>query len=80
MENLLRVATVSAASAEAAVPLVTTTLAVEAAAAGAPHIGLAGELAAEVIAEAEAMQSHRHLTRRLRYPPQNRRNRAQKVL
>jgi hypothetical protein len=32
-------------------------LEVEAAAAGAPHTGLAGELVAEAIAEAEAMQT-----------------------
>jgi hypothetical protein len=45
LEDLLRVVTVPA------------TLAVEAVAVGAPHMGLAGELAAGAIAEAEAMQT-----------------------
>jgi hypothetical protein len=42
-------------------------LAAEAAAAGAPHMGLEGELVAEAIAEAEAMQTATslRLTRRL---------------
>jgi hypothetical protein len=51
LEDLLRVAIVPA---EAALPLVTATPAEEAAAVGAPHMGLAGEPAAEAIAEAEA--------------------------
>jgi hypothetical protein len=42
LEGLLSAATVPAAPAEAAAPLVTATPAVEAAAAGAPHTELAG--------------------------------------
>jgi hypothetical protein len=55
--DLLRAATVSAAPAVVAALLLMATLEVEAAAAGAPHTGLAGELVAEEIAEAEATQT-----------------------
>jgi hypothetical protein len=54
LEDLLRVAIVPVVPAEASLPLVTATPAEEAAAVGAPHMGLAGEPAAEAIAEAEA--------------------------
>jgi hypothetical protein len=57
LEDLLRAATVPAAPAEAVAPVVTATLAVEVAAAGAPHTGLVGEPAVEAIAEAEATQT-----------------------
>jgi hypothetical protein len=50
LEDLLRVVTVSVASAGAAMALVTAMPAAEAAAVGAPHTGLAGELAAGAIA------------------------------
>jgi hypothetical protein len=49
---------------EAAVPLVTTTLVVDAAAAGDPHTGLVGEPVAEAIAEAEAAQTATSLVSR----------------
>jgi hypothetical protein len=54
LEDLLRVATVPAVPAEAVVPPVTVTMVVEAAAAGAPHTGLAGERTAGAVTEAEA--------------------------
>jgi hypothetical protein len=57
LEDLLRAVTVLAAPTEAAAPLVTVTRAVEAAAVGAPHTGLAGELAAGAIVGAEATQT-----------------------
>jgi hypothetical protein len=57
LEDLLRAVTAPVALTLVAVPLVTVTLAVEAAAAGAPHTGLAGEPAAKVIAEAEVTQT-----------------------
>jgi hypothetical protein len=57
LEDLLRAAKVPVAPALVAVPLVMVTLAVEAVAAGAPHMGLAGELAVEAIVEAEATQT-----------------------
>jgi hypothetical protein len=57
LEDLLRAATLSAALAEATMLLVTATLAVEAAAVGAPHTELEGEPAAEAIAEAKATQT-----------------------
>jgi hypothetical protein len=53
-EGLFRAVTVPAVEVEAATPLVTAMLVVEAAAAGAPHTELAVELAAEAITEAEA--------------------------
>jgi hypothetical protein len=64
---------VSVAPEEAAAALVTATPAVEATAAGAPHTGLAGEVAAGAIAGVEATQTatSRRRTRRLRCPPQN---------
>jgi hypothetical protein len=52
--DLLRTTTVPAAPVVVAALLLMVMLAVEAAAAGAPHTGLAGELVAEVIVEAEA--------------------------
>jgi hypothetical protein len=55
--DLLRAATVLAAPTVAAPLLLMVMLAAEAVAAGAPHTGLAGELVAEAIAEAEAMQT-----------------------
>jgi hypothetical protein len=55
--DLLRAATVPAAPVVVAALLLMVMLEVEAAAAGAPHTGLAGELVAEAIAEAEAMQT-----------------------
>jgi hypothetical protein len=55
LENLLRAATVPAAPAEAAVALIVATA--EAAAAGAHHTMLAGELVAAAIAGAEATQT-----------------------
>jgi hypothetical protein len=55
--DLLKAATVPVAPVVAAALLLMVTLAVEAAAAGAPHTGLAGELVAEAIAEAEATQT-----------------------
>jgi hypothetical protein len=55
--DLLRAATVSAALVVVAVRRLMVMLAAEAVAAGAPHMGLAGELVAEVIAEAEATQT-----------------------
>jgi hypothetical protein len=57
LEDLLRVATVPAAPAEDVAPLVTVTLAVEVATAGAPHTGLAGEPVVGAITEAEATQT-----------------------
>jgi hypothetical protein len=57
LEDLLRVATVPAAPAEDAAPLVTATLAVEVATAGAPHTGLAGEPVVGAITEAEATET-----------------------
>jgi hypothetical protein len=55
--DLLRAATVPAAPVVVAALLLMVMLAVEEAAAGAPHTGLAGELVAEAIAEAKAMQT-----------------------
>jgi hypothetical protein len=55
--DLLRVATVPAALAVVAPWRLMVMLAGEAAAAGAPHTGLAGESVAEAIAEAEATQT-----------------------
>jgi hypothetical protein len=55
--DLLRAVTVPAAMAAIAPWWLTVTLAVEAAAAGAPHTGLEGEPVAEAIAEAEATQT-----------------------
>jgi hypothetical protein len=55
--DLLRAATVAAASAVVAVPLLMVMLVAEAVAAGAPHTGLAGESVAEAIAEAEATET-----------------------
>jgi hypothetical protein len=55
--DLLRVATVPAAPVVVAALLLMVMLVVEAAAVGAPHTGLAGELVAEAIAEAEATQT-----------------------
>jgi hypothetical protein len=52
--DLIREATVPAALVVVAALLLMVMLAVEAAAAGAPHTGLAGEPVAEVITEAEA--------------------------
>jgi hypothetical protein len=57
LEDLLRVATMLAAPAEAAVALVTPTAAAEAAAAGAHHTVLAGELVAAAIVGAKATQT-----------------------
>jgi hypothetical protein len=73
LEDLLRAVIVLAAPAVATAPLVMVMLVVEAAAAGAPHTGLAGESVAEVIAGAEATQTATSpvLTRQLRCPPQN---------
>jgi hypothetical protein len=53
--DLLRAATAPAALEAVAPRRLIVMLAVEAAAAGAPHTGLEGELVAEAIAEAEAM-------------------------
>jgi enoyl-CoA hydratase/carnithine racemase len=55
--DLLRVAIVSAAPVVVAALLLMVMLAKEATAAGAPHMGLAGELVAEAIVEAEATQT-----------------------
>jgi hypothetical protein len=55
--DLLRVATAPAALAAVAPWWLTVMLATEAAAVGAPHTGLEGELVAEGIAEAEATQT-----------------------
>jgi hypothetical protein len=55
--DLLRAATVPAAPVVVAVLLLMVMLAAEAAAAGAPHTGLARELVAEAIVEAEATQT-----------------------
>jgi hypothetical protein len=57
LEDLLRVVTVSAALAVVAALLVMVMLVAEAAEAGAPHTGLAGEPAVEAIAKAEATQT-----------------------
>jgi hypothetical protein len=57
LEDLLRVATMLAAPAEAVVALVTPTAAEEAAAAGAHHTVLAGELVAAAIVGGEATQT-----------------------
>jgi hypothetical protein len=57
LEDLLRAVTVLAAPVVVTALLIMVMLVVEAAAAGAPHTGLAGEPAAEAIAEAEAMQT-----------------------
>jgi hypothetical protein len=56
-EDLLRAATVRAVLAEATMASAAVTVAAEAAAAGAHHIMLAGELVAATIAEAEATQT-----------------------
>jgi hypothetical protein len=55
--DLLRAATASVALAAVAPWWLMATSAVEAAAAGAPHTGLEGELVAEAITEAEATQT-----------------------
>jgi hypothetical protein len=55
--DLLRAATVPAASAVTAALLLMVMLVAEAVAAEAPHMGLAGEPLAEAIAEAEATQT-----------------------
>jgi hypothetical protein len=55
--DLLRVAIVPAAPVVVAVLLLMATLAAEAAVVGDPHTGLARELVAEAIADAEAMQT-----------------------
>jgi hypothetical protein len=55
--DVLRAATVPAASAVVAALLLMAMLAAEAAVAGAPHTRLAEEQAAEAIAEAEATQT-----------------------
>jgi hypothetical protein len=57
LEDLLRAAIVPVVLVGATTPQVTATLVVEAAAVGAPHMGLAGEPAMEVIAEAEDTQT-----------------------
>jgi hypothetical protein len=57
LEDLLRVVTVPVAPAVVATLLVMVMLVAEAAAAGAPHTGMEGELVAEAIAEAEATQT-----------------------
>jgi hypothetical protein len=54
LEDLLRVVTALAAPTVVAVPLIMVMLVAEAAAAGAPHMGLEEELVAEAIAEAAA--------------------------
>jgi hypothetical protein len=55
--DLLRAATAPVAPVVVVALLLMVMLAVEAAAAGAPHTGLAGEPVAEAIAEAEATQT-----------------------
>jgi hypothetical protein len=57
LEGLLRAVTVLAALVVVATLLIMVMLVVEAAAAGAPHMGLAGELEAEAIAKAKATQT-----------------------
>jgi uncharacterized protein involved in copper resistance len=57
LKDLLKAVIVSAAPALVVVPLVMVMLVAEAAMVGAPHTGLAGEPAAEAIAEAEATQT-----------------------
>jgi hypothetical protein len=57
LEDLLRAATVLAAPVEAVVELVAATMVAEAAAAGAHHTMLAGELVAAAIAGAKATQT-----------------------
>jgi hypothetical protein len=57
VEDLLKAAPVPVAPAVVAALLVMVTLVVEAAAAGAPHTELEGELVAEAITEAEATQT-----------------------
>jgi hypothetical protein len=57
LAELLRAATVPAALVVVAARWLMVILAVEAAAAGAPHTGLAGELVVEAIVEAEATQT-----------------------
>jgi hypothetical protein len=57
LEDLLRAVTVPVAPVVVAALLVMAMLVAEAAAAGAPHTGLAGELVAEAIAGAEATQT-----------------------
>jgi hypothetical protein len=57
LEDLLKVATVPVAPAAVVAPPVMVTLAVKAAAAGAPHTELEGEPVVEAIAEAEATQT-----------------------
>jgi hypothetical protein len=70
LEDLLRAVTVLVAPTVVAALLVMVMLVAEVAVAGSPHTGLAGEPAAEAIAEAEATRQPRHwcLTRRLRCP------------
>jgi hypothetical protein len=72
-EDLLRAVTVLVAPVGAAVALVTAMPAVEAAAAAAPHMGLAGELVVRATAGTRPRKQpcHRRLARRLRCPPQN---------
>jgi hypothetical protein len=55
--GLLKVVTVSAAPVVVTALLIMVMLAAEATAAGAPHMGLAGEPVAEAIAEAETTQT-----------------------
>jgi hypothetical protein len=57
LEDLLRAVTVPVAPVVVATLLVMAMLVAEAAAAGAPHTGLAGESMAEAIAEAKATQT-----------------------
>jgi hypothetical protein len=57
LEDLLRAVTVPATPVVVAALLVMVMLVAEAVAAGAPHMGLAGEPVAEVIAKAEATQT-----------------------
>jgi hypothetical protein len=73
LEDPLRVVTVLAAPMVVAALLIMVMLVGEAAAAGAPHTGLAGEPAAEAIAEVEPHRQPHHqcLTQRLRRSPQN---------
>jgi hypothetical protein len=82
LEDLLREVTALGALVAVVLWWLTVTPAAEAAAAGAPHMGLEGEPVAEAIVEAEATQtttspvSHAAAT----MPPQNRRNSTQEIL
>jgi hypothetical protein len=71
LEDLLKAATVPVAPAVVAALLVMVMLVAEAAATGAPHTELEGELVAEATAEAEPRRQPRHwcLTRQLRWSP-----------